>query len=240
MANQTLLQIVQAVCRRVPLSSIPVSVIGNPSPQIQQILQITQDVGGDLMSNHEWEVLNTPFQYTTAVDPNYEPLPDDYDRLMVDSSLWRSDNRLYPATGPITPDKWYYLTNIPWTGFPGFWQLQRNTLASIGISIGVTCQIKYISHNWILNNDDVTRQEFWTADDDTPLLPWRLIYYGAAWRFKQMVGADFSVEEDMFNQQYQTAVAADRAARPIPTRRLFYGDSFGAGYAWPGQIITPP
>ncbi len=234
--SDTLLTITQKIVRRLPLSVVPTVVIGSNDPQTQQLLAIIQDTGDDLMALHEWNVLITDKSWAIVSSSQSEPFPDDWKNWLDTASVWVSSSLLIPLSGPVlNADVWHRLVTMPGTWFPGYWRYTNQEILTLGLNTGVTAFTQYISKNWILSSDGVTRLPEFVSDDDTVLLPEVLLRLGTIWRWKQSKGLDYA--EDMRNYELakERDIAADRRPSPINMRRIIHPDA--PPYAWPGMIV---
>lgn len=213
---RNLAQIATEVTRLLPLSNEPVTIVGNADAQVRQLLALLQEDGDDLLERFEWNAVMRDFSFTVAADPHSATLPSDFNRFLARASMWRSGSRLVPLSGPVGPDQWQRLTTIPGT-FPGYWRRFGGTLQVTGVAIGESVTIPYISQNWILGSDGVTRKGQWSADSDTPLIDDQLIILGGRWRWKASKGLDYAEDFALFERRTEARAAADRASRPVGT-----------------------
>lgn len=235
-----LLTITQRIVRRLPISQVPSTVVDSTVPQIQQLLEILQEEGDELMSKNEWNVLISTFSFVvTDTQVSSETLPADWNRFLTEASVWRSGSLLTPLAGPCTSDAWHRLLTMPGIRFPGYWRLFNNELEVLGCPVDETASIEYISDKWVLSTEtpDPLRYSTWQTDADTPLLPDRLYILGGVWRWKQSKGLEYAEDMRSYELQLERSISADRAARPISTRR--YTNPDGPPYAWPGIITAP-
>lgn len=232
-----LLEIIQRVMRSLPLSPIASAVVGSSDPTVLQLLEMLQSEGDDLVSRHEWAPLIALHSFAASgVDPQSATLPSDWSRLLVDASYWRSGSKLTPLSGPAPSDIWHRLLSMPGVRFPGYWRMYGGAVQIIGVPSGETVTGEYISNKWILASDGTTTKQFFSADDDTPKLPERLLRLGLIWRWKQSKGLDYA--EDLRNAELELerAIAADRSTKSISTRWQMRPEV--PVYSWPG-VITP-
>jgi len=232
-----LLDIVQRVWKRLPLNNIPGTVVGNTDPQVSQMLEIVQMVGEDLMSRHEWQILYRVQQFTTVSSPFSFPIPEDWNRYRQDASVWSSASYLVPLDGPCSDDVWHLLLSTPGIRFPGYWRLADQNIDVIGSPNGGDISFNYSSSHYVIGTD-LVRKAFFTADTDSPLFPDILIRLGCIWQWKQSKGLDYAEDMRTFELQLERSIAADRATKPVTTRRYLTPDS--PPYTWPGQVVVPP
>lgn len=231
-----LLQLATRITRRLPLSSDPASVIGNDEPQIQQLLELMQEEGDDLVSRHAWSVLTATWTIDVgSTSPHSESYPTGFSRFRTDADVWRSGSNVTPLIGPVPSNKWQVLTSSPGT-YPGYWRPYGSGIQILGVSSTETVTVEYVSKNWILDDDGSTGKSVWASDTDTLRLPELLYVQGVRWRWKQSKGLDYAEDMAGYERELERSIAADRLARPISTTRLVREDP--TRLTWPGQVTT--
>lgn len=235
-----LLEIIQRVVRRLPLTNAVSQIVGTSSQLILQLMELAQEEGDELTGRHEWQSLQSVLSGVGAGgNPDSFPLPADWNRFRADASVFRSGSLLTPLSGPVAIDAWHKLLVLPGIRFPGYWRLEDNHLLTVGVPTGETVKLPYISANWILDKDGVTTKAFWAADTDTPILHERLIRTGVIWRWKQSKGLDYAEDLKNFELELERRIAADRVARPTQMHQIApAGELNDMPYAWPGMVVT--
>lgn len=233
-----LLEIIQRVVRRLPLTNAVTSVVGTSSQILLQLLEIAQELGEDLMRRHEWSILQTTHSFVAAgLTPDSSTLPTDWDRYKAAASVWRSGSLLTPMSGPASYDVWHKLLVMPGIRFPGFWRIENGALKVIGAPSGETVTHVYITNKWILDANAVTTKAQWAADTDSPLLPDILFRLGLRYMWKQTKGLDYAEDMKDFELELERRIAADRAAAPFSLANFVPTADLDAPYAWPGQVV---
>lgn len=235
-----LLEIIQRVVRRLPLTNAVTSVVGTSSQILLQLLEIAQEEGEELMRRHEWQALQTTHSFVGAGgNPDASSIPSDWDRYKADASVWRSGSLVTPLSGPVPYDAWHRLLVLPGIRFPGYWRIEDGSLKVLGVPSGETVTHSYVTNKWILDADTVTTKAQWAADTDTPRLPDSLFRLGIRWRWKQSKGLDYAEDMKTYELELERRISADRAARPIATKYMAPpGDLSDMPYAWPGIVTS--
>lgn len=229
------LQVLQRAVRLLPVTVVPTTVT-SADPQTANLLAIMNDVGDDIVSRHDWHTMGATFAFDVAADPHSEPLPDDWDKAFPNASAWRSGSPVTPLSGPCSPDAWHRLLTIPNAGFPGYWRLFDGAMQVIGCAIDEIVSLDYVRNGWVSGSDGKARTEI-MKDDDTFLIPERLLWLGAIWRWRSSKGLTYAEEMATFEYELERRIAADRAARPIKTSWPSQRDP--SAFAWPGTIVVP-
>lgn len=232
----TLLSLIQRAARRMPLTTVPTTVVGSSSPLALQFLEIAQEVGDELVAGHEWNRLITAWEFNIdAADPHLEPFPLDtgFDRLQDKALLWRSDQTYSPLAGPLSPAQWQLEVNQG-TNTPGFWRRYGTGVQILGVEEGVTITTSYINRNWIITSSLNEVPEF-QADDDTCIFPDRLMVLGIRWRWKQSKGLEYGQDYEDFQMMHLQVVSQDTSRETIHSSPP---EAYPGKPAWPGTI-TP-
>jgi hypothetical protein len=225
----TLLTMVSAAAQLIGIPA-PGSVIGNSSPQVQELLACAQDEGFDLMRRGAWQVLDTNTTFSavaTAVSGTTYAIqtgavPSDYDRFLQETFWNRTRKR--PLYGPVTAQEWQNL--VAWTSSPVV-----DTFRFVGSQIwiipaptaGDVMAYEYISKNWCQSSGG-TGQSEWLADTDTGVLDEDIMKLGVVWRFKQKKGLPFMADYDKWDARARQALVQD-----MPQRTINFGSGVSTG-----------
>lgn len=235
MAMQTLLQMVTREAKRLGLP-VPTTAFSNTDPTWTQSVEIIQQLGDDLVLEHDWSILTTP-KVSAIAALNYTAiaLPADYKKMVDNSKIWRPSVLAY-LIGPVTPARWQELTTYGIGFIPGAWRLAFNTLNVYGVNPTENVNWEYISKYWIVDTLGVTPKAEWSADNDTTRLPDDLIKKGFTWLWKRAKGFDYSEEKDQYDGLKERLIAADRGMVDINLSGPHNDEYLGEG-TWPGMVV---
>lgn len=176
---------------------------------------LANEVAEDIAKSNDWQKFTKLYTMTGDGVAGEFALPADYDRMTqgvgVHSSTWF--NRRYENAETL--DRWLDLRILA-PGFPpGYWIIQNNLFQIIpAVATGDDAQYYYQSNLIVRPASGDDKAEF-TRDDDSFILPERLLTLGIIWRWKAMKGQPYA--EDL--QSFETALAQeqtrDRGARVI-------------------------
>lgn len=229
------LQVIQKAVGLTNLTAVPTTITGSDDPQIVNLRAVLSDVGQDLTSRHDWNSLGRLFSFTSgSTSPHIEPLPSDWGKGYPDASVWRSGAKLFPMSGPVPPDVWHRLLVMPGIRFPGYWRPFDGNLEVIGAPEGETVSIYYVRDGWVQDANGSVKQEV-TKDDDTFLLPDRVLSLGIISRWRRYKGLSYAEEMADFEYELERQIAADRMSRPIYTTWPYRASS--ELRTWPGVIL---
>jgi hypothetical protein len=117
--------------------------------------QLLEDVGQDLLSEHDWTAFQTEYIWTTVAGQQRYPFPADFFK-MYDQSGWVRNTRL-PVGGPLSPQEWQFLSarlvGVTWTVLfrPAVGAL--NIFPSQGATPGTfVVAFEYFSAYWVKSN----------------------------------------------------------------------------------------
>lgn len=206
----------------------------------QQLTQMLDSVGTELLDHYEWEHLKREHTFTTVLNQSEYDLPADFLSL-YEQTAWNRTQQL-PLIGPISPEVWQTMvatataqvsqiyrvrTNQIWIGPPG------------NIPAAETIAFEYKSRAWVrpaasgLGNGDTlgsTGQDRCVVTGDFPLFEPLLLQYGVKLMFKKDKGFDTTTAEADFMrvlgaaQNRSGGAASILPIAPAP-RTPFHGQS---------------
>lgn len=233
----TLLQLVTVFCQRTGVS-VPTLVAGNTDAQIIQLMALLNEVIEDLVAKPEqtWQALNKEAVFTTIAAESQGPLttlaPAGYISILNGTIFSRTQQ--LPSYGPLSAIEWQQLKAMPVSG-PYYkyriWQQQLWLYPAP--PAGHTYAFEYSSTYAILAADLVTYKPYFTADDDTCLLPDTLLLRGLRWKWKKEKGLEYDEEFVEYEALVAKALAGDKTA-PV----LYGNDPINAGVK-PGIWVSP-
>lgn len=207
----------------------PTTVFGGTGAFAQELGDLANETATAIAKAHDWRRLTTLATITGDGSDTSFPLPEDYDRMPLDSNIYGSLARL-PFLKARDLDQWLEFDITPVVGAPGYW-----------INLGGEIQIKpamasaqtaryYYQSNIIVSGG----KSAFTVDTDTFLLPERLLTLGIVWRWKAQKGLEYA--EHLKN--FEIALG-EEAGRDKGSRILYMGTPRipdGASIAYPGYI----
>ena len=216
----TALKVAQNIANEVGLQA-PTSLVGNPNQDAIR-LKAAINAAGRYLSGHDWNSLTTVTTISCSTTTEYA-LPSGF-RAMVPLTLWNTTER-EQVTGPMTPSQWQVSLNalgrfslseevrIKMSAGTQFLEFRNTTEA------GNLITIYYYTENWVNSGSMVASI---SADNDTFLLPERVVEAEAKWRFLKAIGQSFGQEYEEAKEVTQIARANDggleRIRAPQPWR----------------------
>lgn len=199
----SLLSIAQDVADAIGLAR-PTAVISSTNQVSRQILAMAKETLDELAGMDTWPVLEVVYTFPTVVEQETYALPDDFGRLIGDSTYLAS--QYYQMRGSLSPGDWSRQRDALPT------QIGRYKMRLFGDPVQMhivptpqtveTVMFEYLTTNRVIKSNN-TRGPTYEADTDVCMLPETLVYKGTKWRLKRAKGLDYSEE---FND-YETSRA---------------------------------
>lgn len=212
----SLLTIVQRTCRILSLP-VPTEVVNSTDVQVQQLYELANEEGDELLGCYDWHFLRKQWTFTTADDPEQvNAIPDDFDRFVFETFFNRTTRR--NVIGPITPQQWQAIQAQPQLNrvFLAFIERGADFLITPTPTAGETIAFEYISNEWARDADDEPLTEF-TADTDTTLFNEGLIRLGLRWRFLKSKGLEYAEDYRSYMTERNQRMARDGGNASIST-----------------------
>lgn len=207
----SLLTIVQAVCKRVGVSS-PVNAYSSTDDNIVRIIALANEEGEELANEYAWQALTHEATHTTVAAESQGSIltiaGSDFGWIKNDTLFDRTANR--PVI-PVDDVQWQQMKASGITGPYSNVRIRGNTLlASPTPTAGHTWAFEWVSKDWCEDSAG-TGQDAWGADSDVARLDEKLITMGVIWRFKQSQGFEYGEDFNKYQRRLQNALARDGA-----------------------------
>jgi len=233
----TLLQIVSTFARRQGIK-VPSTVVTSTDETILQVWGLLDEEVTELADRKDWFWLRSrgSFQHAGAADYRAYNLGSlaDY-KGFIPETLYASDQRL-PVAGPASPPQWAQMMALSQAPamytyrIYGGWVYiypQPTVLSS------VTYTFEYLSAYPVLASDGSTTKPLFTADDDTPRLPDRIVLAGLRWRWKKEKNQAYAEEL----RAYESLLEAEAGRETLPTDLHMDSPDPDSRVAAPGLLI---
>ena len=200
---------------------IPSVLFTNTSRTWVEMQPVVNECARQILEEYDWQRLKKVATVTGNGVLKSFPLPDDYDRMIMDANLWGPNFTYYPTQQVTDFNQW--LEQLSWAleSWDQRWSLfggNLNILPALPVSEPLT--YGYIS-NSIANGSS---PEF-TADTDTFTLDERLLKLCVIWTWKRNKGQDYAGDL----QAYEDALGRARFKDPGSRQTI----RSGRGYRWP-------
>lgn len=167
--------------------------------EIHSILAITIE---ELLDRVDWPDPITKDTTITGTGVEEYDLPDDFKRLTYDEGAVYETTTTRRSAIPVTSNSaWTHLKEFGSAGGNRYYRTAGTEEDGYTISFYRPLEtsseiiVSYVSENWLKNAG--TEGAAWNSDDDTLLLPRRLVEQGCVWRWKQRKGLPY---QDILNE----------------------------------------
>jgi hypothetical protein len=223
---KTLLQIVQQFCAAKGLPA-PLTAAGSTDSQIIQILALINE-GLDTLSVLNWAQKQTEATFTSTAVENQGKMAVIAPgfKSLIPNTFWSLSNRL-PAQGSISGQDTQILK--VW-GTPSamiqFRQIGDELHFVPAGTAGLQYRFEYNS-NYIVANSGGTRKQYFTADDDVPVIPDYILLADLRWRWnseKELQYAElFRTCENLTKQAVVDSASVQAISMTTPAKRAMPG-----------------
>jgi hypothetical protein len=210
----TCLQIIQRVCTRIGITS-PNVAFASQDPQIQQLLEISNEEGQDLADRYQWQALQLEALFTTVATQIQGAMSTIAPgcKWVVNETIWDRTLRR-PVYGPRSLQDWQEAKAIAINGPFSSYRIINDSINFYPTpAAGDSCAFEYITKNWI-STSTASSSDVWTNDADTPRLDDQLIILGTIWRWKQIKGLDYAEDYAKYERRVTNAISHD-GGKPI-------------------------
>jgi hypothetical protein len=212
----------------------PTTFFGSSNQFEQEIADLVNEVAQDVAKYGDWQAL-TKFATINGDGVRVDfPFPADYDRMLQYAEVQQVNSWFWFFHHVPDLNIFANLSQRDFLSWPGAWAIVGdNFLFTPAPPPAPAATYPYISKNWARGNDGALKPQF-TQDNDTFLLPERLLTLGLVWRWHEMKKLDYTGEQEAFVKALDEYAAKDRGSNVIrKTRRRFYAGTYPA---WPGEL----
>lgn len=194
--NRTLLQSVQAVCRKLGLT-VPASVVGSNDPNIVQMYEVCNEAGQEYADAYEWQILTAEVSFSaTAVESqgSINTIVGGDLGWIVNDTIWnRTTDR--PMFGPLSAQQWQQIKANAAAGPFSEYRIRGNELLFYpAANLNDACYFEWVSKDFCQNAGGTTSYCRWNADTDVFVLDSRIFELSVLWKWKQLKGLDFQAD----------------------------------------------
>lgn len=230
----TLLSICRDAADEIGLDARPVTVVGNPLPEVQRLLRFAQRVGSDLATRAPWQALRLAHSFTaTDTEVQSGAVPATFQRFSPET-VWDVTNGL-SLTGPVSPVEYQSRKTAYGTaGYSGDmrWFTRRgNDFLVWPLPAGGELYSYEYQSAAFCQSASGTPQGEWLADTDTGRISEELITLGVIARYLAADGQPSAPAEMAYRERLNIEIRNDAPAAGV----LPAGDIFGPGRRFTGE-----
>lgn len=201
-----------------------------------QIADLVQEAAIDIAKAFDWQALMVLAQHQGDGTKTAFDFPQGFDRMPikgnVHSATWQQSGYA-PARDR---DHWINLQTYSTAGAPGFWIVLDGQM-QIYPPMGPSEVAKYyfVTKEIARDKDGVSKAQI-DKDDDVFKLDERLLTLALIWRYRDLIGLDYSEAMENYERALAQVGGADKGKRILAEGRGRM--PYDAVYAFPG-VITP-
>jgi hypothetical protein len=209
----------------------PAIFFGSPETFEQELSDLANEVAEDVARYQDWQALQSVATITGDGTTSYA-LPSDYSRMMKDSDVQSSAYRFWDYQRYDDLSAFLRDQADGFRAAPGGWIITAGRMMFNPAPTG-TATFPYISSLWAQSASG-SRKPAFDADDDTFLLPERLLKLGLIWRWRENKKLDASGDQEAFVKALDEYAFSDVGSRVYRYngRRSFPGTRI----AWPWAL----
>ena len=198
-----------------------------------EFTDLVNEVAQDILKSHDWQAITRINVITGDGETKAFPMPDDYDRMLVQSNVQDPRNWLWGYAHFSDLNAFMIVEAQGFVPLPGGWTIYGNEMRFTPAPTG-QAQFPYISKNIVRDNTTTLLKTAFTADSDEFLLPERLLTLGLVWRWRENKKIDFTGDQEAFAKAFDEYAAKDKGSRAY--RRGGYRMIPGTYPAWPWPL----
>lgn len=181
----------------------PQQVFASTEQECVVMADLAQEAAADIAKSHDWRGLTKI--HTLAGGAASYPLPPDYDRMAFNADMRDPSGWLWDYVPVESVNDWIGLTSGTFpTLTPGGWIIFGGEIHFHPVSAS-GANFPYISKEWARNESGTPIAAF-ASDDDTFVLPERLLTLSLVWRYKELTGLEYGEDQ----QNYEIALAQEQ------------------------------
>lgn len=200
----------------------------------RELCDLLNEVAQDIAKYQDWQALVRVGTITGDGTTSEFALPADYDRMLVNTDVADLSSWFWGFGAYTDINAFLYDEARDFSAWPGGWIIYADRLRfSPAPSDTQTATYPYITKFWA-RSAGLESKEAFTADDDTFLLPERLLTLGLVWRWRENKKLDASGDQEAFIKALDECGAKDKGSRIV--RRRPYARIPGTYAAWPWEL----
>jgi hypothetical protein len=200
----------------------PADMLGSTDQTVTQLVQLLNEVGTDLCTMHDWQMLHKEWSFNTTPAVTEYALPEDWNGF-VSGAQWDTSTRL-PMTGSMPAPIWRLLKARVGAGgslITLSYKLQADELVLFTAPAAAEALVlDYYSRGWLRDGTEATVfRDNAQNNTDVVLLDSRLVEALLKLRWRASKGFDTTASVLEFNELWDTIVGRDAPAATLSVGR---------------------
>lgn len=212
---------------------VPDQVFGSTARTLVEMQAVVNRTAELIRDEHDWQALRNIASIGGDGVADDFALPEDYARMPKRAELRPTDRTFCALEHVLSTDEWLERELQGFINPLGEWTIYGDRV-HIRPRLSNTQVIKYVYVKGTMVKPATGQNKFrFTADDDTFVLPERLLELGIIWVWKKSKNQAYASELDDYEQAVALAIDSDKGSKPV-----LRGSSQlrGVKNAWPWQI----
>ncbi|QDP53769.1 MAG: hypothetical protein GOVbin7759_56 [Prokaryotic dsDNA virus sp.] len=200
----------------------------------QEITDLANEVAQDVAQYRDWQALVKVATITGDGTTTEYNLPDDYGRMTQASTIQDLSSWFWGYEHVQDINSFLYLQETGFTATPGSWIIYGDRLRfAPAPDSAQNASYPYITKNYAVDFSTAPKSAF-TQDNDTFLLPERLLTLGLVWRWRENKKLDATGDQEAFIKALDEYGSKDGGSSVLRwrSRRAFPGTRV----AWPWTL----
>lgn len=192
----------------------PDTLMSSTDREYQELARVARDTAYLIGTQFDWQRLQAIQTYTGDGVAEAFDLPSDYNRMAEGAQMW-SSRWIWAFNHIANPDEWLEMLVVPYTFINGNWIIYGGQFHYLPLMQSTeTVKFWYVSKN-LATASNGTAKETFTADDDTFLLPEKLLELGMIYQWKKNKGLPFDDAKADFDNEFSKQMLKDGGARGV-------------------------
>lgn len=201
-----------------------------------EITDLVNEVARDIVAHHDWQALKRIHEITGDGVTTAFPMPDDYDRQLLVTSVQDLNSWVFGYTHIQDINQFMFDRARGFSIVPGAWTIYGNQMQFYPApTTGGTASFPYISKNYAMAQSTALQDEF-TQDTDEFVINRadRLLTLGLIWRWRENKKLDYTGDQEAFALALDQVAAKDSGSNVITRNsRSFRGLNTRLAWPWP-------
>jgi len=229
----TIYTVVRDVCAAVGVM-VPNSVFASldSNRTMQEMVSLADEMAQRIAyDTRDWTALKVTQTYTGNGTQTDFPLPANFKRLLLTSSVWSSVNTQAPLLFIPDADEWMQRRLRGYAQTPNEWTMMGGKMLIYpAMGVGTTASFVYLDRNCVTLASGGYGDHF-VNDGDSFRLDERLLKLGMVWQWKAQKGSPYAEDMGSYSDALANAMGHDSPA-PIIIGRLPISQ-MRVAYPWP-------
>jgi hypothetical protein len=231
----TVLSAIQSAAVRL-ISRKPSTVFSAEDAFSIEMQDLANEVARDIAKSTDWQALITVHTITGNGTDTAFPLPDDYDRMLVDSSLYDGNNWAWGYTRIMGASNWLRMDIERFGSItPGGWTILGNEFRFVPApTADSTAKFVYVSNNIVISENNELKTSFET-DSDRFVLDERLLTLGLIWKWREMKRLEAATDQANFEKAFAEISGRDKGSQILRIGRSPW-NTYDVNLAYPRPL----